>query len=85
MPFSKYLSDESAGTTDYLYQDVPQAGVDSNSVQFQIPHFMLNGPPALAMGGGAEVVSAGMFNDPATMASSWFSNNGFSIKPFEER
>ncbi|KIM91749.1 hypothetical protein PILCRDRAFT_57985 [Piloderma croceum F 1598] len=45
---------------------------------------MLDGPPTLAVGGGAEVFPAGIFNDPGTMAASWLSNNGFSTKPFEE-
>ena len=58
-------------------------GVDhstfSNSVQFQIPQFMLNGPPTLAPGGGAEVLTAGMFN-AGGMGTSWFTNNGFNIK-----
>jgi len=88
MPFDTYLHDGDGGT-DY---DDPRAsllGIDSStftsSIHFQIPQFMLNGPPTLAMGGGAEVMPAGMFNDPATMASSWFSNNGFSTKSFADR
>jgi|SRR5882762_5340944 hypothetical protein len=90
MPFSTYLSDDYGGTTtEYSYHEDPQLGIDSstfsNSVQFQIPHFMLNEPPTLAMGGGAEVVPAGMFNDPATIASSWFINNGFNTKSLEGR
>lgn len=91
MPFSTYLQadNEGATATDYTYEDADRAnmlGIDSStSVQFQIPQFMLNGPPPLAMGGGAEVVSAGMFNDSATITSSWFSNNGFSTKSFEDR
>lgn len=63
-------------------------GIDSttfsNSVQFQIPQFMLNGPPTLAPGGGAEVLPAGMFNSPGGMASTWLSNNGFSTKFVED-
>ncbi|EPQ51996.1 hypothetical protein GLOTRDRAFT_47843, partial [Gloeophyllum trabeum ATCC 11539] len=59
------------------------AGVDSatfsGSVQFQMPQFMLGGPPTLAYGGGAEVLPAGMVNAPGSLASSWFSNNGFYV------
>ncbi|KAF8551165.1 hypothetical protein OG21DRAFT_319673 [Imleria badia] len=51
----------------------------SHAVQFQIPQFMLNGPPILAPGGGAEVLPAGLLdNAPDSFASSWFANNGFS-------
>ena len=95
MPFQKYLHDEDNTTPaesanyTYDYNERPNAfGVDSstfsNSVQFQIPQFMLNGPPTLALGGGAEVLPAGIFNDPGAMASSWFSNSGFSTKSFED-
>lgn len=50
-----------------------------HAVQFQIPQFMLNGPPILAPGGGAEVLPAGLLDSaPDSFASSWFANNGFS-------
>ncbi|KAH7886815.1 hypothetical protein F5I97DRAFT_1057930 [Phlebopus sp. FC_14] len=38
---------------------------------------MLNGPPVLAPGGGAEVLPAGLLDSPDSLASSWFANNGF--------
>ena len=86
MPFDTYIHDDD----DVEYNArAGELGVDSStfsgSVQFQIPQFMLNGPPALALGGGAEVFPAGMFGDPGNMAASWLSNNGFSTKSFEER
>ncbi|KAF8841451.1 hypothetical protein BDN67DRAFT_980355 [Paxillus ammoniavirescens] len=49
-----------------------------HAVQFQIPQLMLNGPPILAPGGGAEVLPAGLLDSPNSLASSWFTNNGFS-------
>lgn len=74
----------------YYPDDNPHAnmlGVDSstfsNSVQFQIPQFMLNGPPTLAPGGGAEVLPTGMFN-AGGMGTSWFTNNGLNIKFLED-
>ncbi|KIJ58960.1 hypothetical protein HYDPIDRAFT_101687 [Hydnomerulius pinastri MD-312] len=39
---------------------------------------MLNGPPILAPGGGAEVLPAGLLDSPNSLASSWFANNGFA-------
>ena len=56
--------------------DYPGEDVDpSNSVQFQIPQFMFNGPPILAPGGGAEV----LFNASNT-GTSWFTNNVFDTE-----
>jgi hypothetical protein len=94
MSFDRYLHDDhnagAADFADFTYQDPnPQSSfagsVDSStaiSVQFQMPQFMLNGPPALASDVGAEMFP-GMFNDPNT--SSWLDNNGFSTEPFEEK
>jgi hypothetical protein len=97
MPFEKYLRDDDGDNVaatqypDYTYGDNARTsalGIDSStfssSVQFQIPQFMLDGPPTLALGGGAEVLPTGMFNSPGTMASSWFSNSGFSTKSLED-
>jgi hypothetical protein len=89
MSFDKYIHDDDGAGDTYNHPRASLLGVDastfSNSVQFQIPQFMLDGPPTLAVGGGAEVFPAGMFSDSGTMAASWLSNNGFSTKPFEER
>ena len=81
MPFGEKSLDERRNS--YYIDENARAdilGIDdstfSNSVQFQIPKFMLNGPPTLAPGGGAEVLPAGMFNPGA----SWFTNNGFNTK-----
>ncbi|KAG1716804.1 hypothetical protein ID866_326 [Astraeus odoratus] len=49
-----------------------------NAVQFQIPQFMLDGPPILAPGGGAEVLPAGLLDSRDSLASSWFANSGFA-------
>ncbi|TFK46738.1 hypothetical protein OE88DRAFT_1666927 [Heliocybe sulcata] len=79
MPFSKYFAD-AADRQDYTNDAL---GVDpaafAGPVQFQMPQFMLGGPPTLAYGGGAEVLPAGMVNAPGSIASSWFSNNGFYV------
>ena len=56
---------------DYSREDVDPL----NSVQFQIPQFMFNGPPILAPGGGAEV----LFN-VGSMGTSWFMNSVFDTK-----
>ncbi|KAG6859835.1 hypothetical protein C0995_003183, partial [Termitomyces sp. Mi166 len=59
MPFSKYFQD-----------DPPPAGHAANdALQFQIPSFIHSGPPTLALGGGAEVL---------TFSSTWFANNNNS-------
>ena len=55
----------------------------SNSVQLQIPQFIYNTAPTLAPGGGAEGLPAGMFSN-GSLASSWFSNNGFTPKLSEQ-
>ena len=56
---------------DYSREDVDPL----NSVQFQIPQFMFNGPPILAPGGGAEV----LFN-AGSMGTSWFMNSVFDTE-----
>lgn len=54
----------------------------SRPIQFQMPQFMYAGPPTLALGGGAEVLPAGMFSSPgggmsSLAGSQWFQNSGF--------
>ena len=46
------------------------------ALQFQMPQFMLDGPPTLAQGGGAEVLPAG-FVSSKSLASAWIANTGF--------
>ncbi len=46
------------------------------SLHFQMPQFMLDGPPTLAHGGGAEVLPAG-FGSSESLASAWIANTGF--------
>lgn len=88
MPFERYLAhDESQRSQQYSnhygdYNDgrynVDDGHPYSNGLQFQIPQFMYNGPPILAPGGGAEVLPAGLLDNPGSFASSWFTNNGFA-------
>ncbi|KIK32481.1 hypothetical protein CY34DRAFT_19021 [Suillus luteus UH-Slu-Lm8-n1] len=88
MPFERYLAhDEPQRSRQYSnhygdYNDgrcnVDDGHPHSNGLQFQIPHFMYNGPPILAPGGGAEVLPAGLLDSPGSFASSWFANNGFA-------
>jgi hypothetical protein len=47
------------------------------ALQFQMPQFMLDGPPTLAPGGGAEVLPAG-FGSSKSLASAWLANTGFA-------
>lgn len=47
------------------------------SLQFQMPQFMLDGPPTLAPGGGAEVLPAG-FGSSKSLTSAWMANAGFA-------
>lgn len=87
MPYEKYINEGGNSSTHPYYADdnerATMLGIDSstfsNTVQFQMPQFMLNGPPTLAPGGGAEVLPAGMYN-AGGMGSSWFTNNGFNPK-----
>lgn len=48
----------------------------ASSLHFQMPQFMLDGPPILAPGGGAEVLPAG-FVSSESFASAWIANAGF--------
>ncbi|KAG9313649.1 hypothetical protein JVU11DRAFT_5981 [Chiua virens] len=69
----------SPGQPSYLLENTHSEHHPSHAVQFQIPQFMLNGPPVLAPGGGAEVLPAGLLESgPNSLASSWFANNGFA-------
>lgn len=47
------------------------------ALHFQMPQFMLDGPPTLAPGGGAEVLPAG-FVSSKSLASAWIANAGFA-------
>jgi hypothetical protein len=47
-------------------------------LHFQMPHFMLDGPPTLAPGGGAEVLPAGFISSDESLASAWMANTGFT-------
>lgn len=82
MPFERYLRDTTAtvGDGDQYYDQGSfyQDAHPHHAVQFQIPHFMLNGPPTLAPGGGAEVLPAGLLDNPDSLALSWFANSGFA-------
>jgi hypothetical protein len=97
MPFECYLrpeSDDRIAASDHAhpsYEDASQAamlGIDSStfsgSIQFQMPQFMMGGPPSLAPGGGAEVLLPGLINTPGSMASAWLANSGFGHRLFEE-
>lgn len=79
MPFAKYLQPDAQ-------QSEPSTGsyYASDTLQLQIPQFMYGGPPTLAPGGGAEVLSAGMFSN-GSAASSWFTNNGFNTPKFTQQ
>lgn len=77
MPFDKYLQD--ANTNGNANGNGTANGVpfsESHALGFQIPQFMYAGPPTLAPGGGAEVLS---FNPSVSLASTWFNNNRFSL------
>lgn len=80
MPFERYLrpnEEEDTVVYDHGGQFSHPAAVFNNAIQFQIPHFMLNGPPILAPGGGAEVLPLGLLDSPDSLASSWLTNSGF--------
>ena len=51
------------------------------SLQFQMPQFMLDGPPTLAPGGGAEVLPASFMSPDESLASAWIANSGFAHTP----
>jgi hypothetical protein len=53
------------------------------ALQFQMPQFLLDGPPTLAPGGGAEVLPAG-FVSSKSLASAWIANTGFSPNNSED-
>ena len=93
MPFERYLraddpyyyqdynssGEYTHGQHSYLPDNANPDHHHPHAVQFQIPQFMLNGPPVLAPGGGAEVLPAGLLDSgPDSLASSWFANNGFA-------
>jgi len=49
----------------------------TSPLPFQMPQFMLDGPPTVAPGGGAEVLPAG-FASPESFAFAWIANAGFA-------
>ncbi|KAF8504451.1 hypothetical protein F5888DRAFT_1792094 [Russula emetica] len=53
------------------------------ALQFQMPQFMLDGPPTLAPGGGAEVLPAGIVSSKS-LASAWIANTGFAPNNSED-
>lgn len=72
MPFA-YLTQSSNARNDndsLVYSQIQPSWSSATSsstlgqplVQFHMPHFMHNGPPTLAHGGGAEVIPAAVFN-----------------------
>ncbi|KZP33915.1 hypothetical protein FIBSPDRAFT_915924 [Athelia psychrophila] len=84
MPFEKYINNDDYDEYGASSSRATMLGIDahtfSNSVQFQIPPFMLNGPPTLAHGGGAEALPVSMLGSPT--GHQWFANNGFdSFQP----
>ncbi|KAJ7574028.1 blue light receptor [Mycena floridula] len=62
MPFERYLAAAPSHDQPGPFQHYQQPTLLSSGIHFQLPHFMQTGPPALASGGGAEVVSAAFFN-----------------------
>jgi hypothetical protein len=56
---------------------VGPSSASMGSVQFQLPPFMYSGPPALAPGGGAEVLPTAMFAQHGSMSDSWLANPSF--------
>ena len=92
MPFERYLQqdDNNGGDAEYANQEYLQPAHPSLSyrnaqhhpyarpIQFQMPQFMLGGPPTLAPGGGAEVLPPGFLNEPGSMTSAWLTNSGFT-------
>jgi hypothetical protein len=52
------------------------------ALHFQMPQFMLDGPPTLAPGGGAEVLP--VFVSSKSLASAWMANTGFAPSGSED-
>lgn len=82
MPFEKYINNDDGDAYDDYGAGSSRAsmlGIDahtfSNAVQFQMPPFMLNGPPTLAHGGGAEALPVSMLG--SSTGHQWLANNGF--------
>jgi hypothetical protein len=84
MPFRRYLAGDDRHREQPIVHGHDAVPSTSAPVQFQIPQFMYAGPPALAMGGGAEVLPNVIFDDPAALASSWFTNNAFPSTPTDD-
>jgi hypothetical protein len=60
----------------------PSAAIPA--LQFQMPQFMLDGPPTLAPGGGAEVLPPGFGSSSKSLASAWMANTGFAPNNSED-
>ncbi|KAH9042651.1 PAS domain-containing protein [Lactarius pseudohatsudake] len=48
------------------------------SLNFQTPHFTLDGPPSLAPGGGAEAFPADLISSSESLTSAWIANAGLT-------
>ncbi|KAI9453179.1 blue light receptor [Russula earlei] len=78
-------SSSSPSINDYAYvqSQYPSSGSTldpfaiASPLHFHMPQFMLDGPPTLAPGGGAEVLPAGFASSPESYASAWIANTGF--------
>jgi hypothetical protein len=84
MPFKRYFHHDSQDSDSDLQYDPNDpthnthdpCSTFSESIQFQIPQYMMFGPPTLAPGGGAEVLSPSMFGGPPDdFNSAWLTNN----------
>jgi hypothetical protein len=76
-PFERYLQHNPQDSESELFQlqceSDDQENNEFSSIQFQIPQFMMFGPPTLAVGGGAEVLPPSMFIN--TQSDTWLNNN----------
>lgn len=86
MPFNRYLQHSSESDIYSQNYDPNERQENQESpIQFQMPQFMMFGPPTLAPGGGAEVMPPGMFSTATgEMGSSWINNNLYSAKSSEQ-
>lgn len=97
MPFERYLrhpqepsssSSSPPSINDYAYvQSRYPSSLDqlaaTPALHFQMPQFMLDGPPTLAPGGGAEVLPAAYVSSKS-LASAWIANAGFAPSSSED-
>jgi hypothetical protein len=76
MSISRYFGTENTGDEAVDAAFASSASFNqpfTHNVPFQLPPFMFTGPPAVAPGGGAEVIQSNVF---ATPHSSWHENAG---------